>query len=40
MNGCNDADEELMKIKMILKRIGADGVLQNPLDRADAEAWA
>jgi wyosine [tRNA(Phe)-imidazoG37] synthetase (radical SAM superfamily) len=39
VKGCNDTAEELMQLKTILKRIQADGILLNTLDRPGAEAW-
>ncbi|WP_319409516.1 radical SAM protein [uncultured Desulfosarcina sp.] len=39
VNGCNDSIEELTKLKIILRRIDADGVLLNTLDRPGTEAW-
>ncbi len=39
VNGCNDSVEELIQIKRILKRIDADGVLLNTLDRPGTESW-
>lgn len=39
VNGCNDSAEELIKIKNIVGRIHADGVLLNTLDRPGTESW-
>ncbi|MBC2710974.1 MAG: radical SAM protein [Desulfosarcina sp.] len=39
VNGCNDSAEELMKLKRILRRIDADGLLLNTLDRPGTQAW-
>ncbi|MCB2148045.1 MAG: radical SAM protein [Deltaproteobacteria bacterium] len=39
VNGCNDSIQELAKLKKILRRIDADGVLLNTLDRPGTEAW-
>lgn len=37
--GCNDSAEEQERLKAILKRVGADGVVINTLDRPGTEAW-
>jgi wyosine [tRNA(Phe)-imidazoG37] synthetase (radical SAM superfamily) len=39
VNGCNDAWDELNQLKAVLKRIRADGILINTLDRPGTEAW-
>lgn len=39
VNGCNDSEKELIKMKTILRRIDADGVLLNTLDRPGPEGW-
>ena len=39
VKGCNDSLEELIQLKKILKRIDADGVLLNTLDRPGTEVW-
>jgi wyosine [tRNA(Phe)-imidazoG37] synthetase (radical SAM superfamily) len=39
VNGCNDSEESLINMKMALRRIDADGVLLNTLDRPGSESW-
>jgi wyosine [tRNA(Phe)-imidazoG37] synthetase (radical SAM superfamily) len=39
VNGCNDSIQELTRLKIILRRIDADGLLLNTLDRPGAEDW-
>lgn len=39
VDGSNDALDELIQIKSVLKRIRADGLLLNTLDRPGTEAW-